>query len=140
LLWRKRFAEGGPGALLRDRPRGGGVPKVSPEKVKAVVEATLHSKPPGSTHWSVRTMAVAQSISPASVQRIWKAHGLKPHLVRTFKLSRDKRFLEKLRDVVGLYLNPPDHALVLSVRPGHRRVHASTPPPGVSSVPPPPRP
>lgn len=115
LLWRKRFAKDGPTALLRDLPRGGGIPRLSDEKVKAVVEATLHTKPAAATHWSVRTMARAQDISSATVQRIWKSHGLKPHLVRTFKLSRDKRFVEKLRDVVGLYLNPPEHALVLSV-------------------------
>ncbi len=80
-----------------------------------MIEATLHEKPPGQTHWSVRSMARAQGISPAAVQRIWVAHGLKPHLVKTFKLSNDPRFVEKLRDVVGLYRNPPENALVLCV-------------------------
>src|SRR2546427_10982458 len=115
LLWRRRFAAGGPSALLRDRPRGGGVPRLSAGTVQEVVEATLHTKPPAATHWTVRTMARARGISPASVQRIWAAHGLKPHLVRTFKVSRDPQFVAKVRDVVGLYLNPPEHALVLCV-------------------------
>lgn len=113
LLWRRRFEKEGPEGLLRDRPRGSGKPALPADKVAAVVEATLQTKPKAATHWSVRSMAKAQGISPAAVQRIWAAHGLKPHLVQTFKLSRDPRFLEKLRDVVGLYLNPPEHALVL---------------------------
>ena len=74
---------------------------------------TLHEKPANATHWSTRTMARAAGISEASVRRIWHAHGLKPHLVRTFKLSRDPEFTEKLEDIVGLYLNPPEHAMVL---------------------------
>lgn len=115
LLWRQRFAAGGPPALLRDRPRGGGRPRLSAQTVQGVVEATVQSKPPAATHWSVRTMARARSISPASVQRIWAAHGLKPHLVRTFKVSRDPQFVAKVRDIVGLYLHPPEHALVLCV-------------------------
>ena len=76
---------------------------------------TLHEKPPAATHWSARTLAKALGISHTSVQRIWNAHGLKPHLVKTFKLSNDKRFVEKVKDVVGLYLDPPDKALVFSV-------------------------
>ena len=115
LLWRQRFIEEGPQGLLRDRPRGHGKPRVSEAKVRAVVEATLHHKPAGETHWSVRSMARAQGISPAAVQRIWAAQGLKPHLVRTFKLSNDPEFVEKLRDVVGLYRNPPENAVVLCV-------------------------
>ena len=115
LLWRQRFAEEGPGGLVRDRPRGHGKPRVPEPKVRAVVEATLHQKPRGETHWSVRSMARAQGISPAAVQRIWAAQGLKPHLVRTFKLSSDPQFVEKLRDVVGLYRNPPENAVVLCV-------------------------
>ena len=113
LLWRQRFAEEGPTGLLRDRARGSGKPRLSEDKVREVVEATLQSKPPGATHWSVRSMAKAQGISPAAVQRIWSSHGLKPHLVKRFKLSTDPHFVEKLRDVVGLYLNPPENALVL---------------------------
>jgi len=115
LHWRARFTKGGVHALTHDAPRPGRPRGIHTAKVTAVVQATLHSKPEAATHWSVRTMAAAQDISPATVQRIWSAHGLQPHRVETFKLSRDKRFVEKLRDVVGLYLNPPEHALVLSI-------------------------
>jgi transposase len=115
LQWRARFTQGGVEALTRDAPRPGRPRVIDARKVDAVVQATLHSKPEAATHWSVRTMAAAQDISPATVQRIWSAHGLQPHRVKTFKLSRDTRFVEKLRDVVGLYLNPPEHALVLSI-------------------------
>jgi transposase len=83
--------------------------------VGRVVNTTLQEKPKGATHWSTRTLGKHMGLSKMAVQRIWKAHGLKPHLVETFKLSRDKHFVEKLRDVVGLYLDPPAHALVLSV-------------------------
>jgi hypothetical protein len=79
------------------------------------VEATLHTMPPAATQWSTRTLARAQGVSQATVQRIWDAHGLQPHRTRTFKLSKDRHFVEKLTDVVGLYLNPPDKALVLAV-------------------------
>src|SRR6266508_3347758 len=88
-------------------------PSISAEKIAEVVDLTLHSKPAGHTHWSCRTMAAATGISSATVQRIWSARGLQPHRVDTFKLSNDKRFEEKLVDVVGLYLNPPDKAVVL---------------------------
>jgi transposase len=115
ILWRRRFSSGGPAALVDDAPGRGRKPGIPAEKIKQIVEATLQTKPKAETHWSVRTMAAAQGVSPASVQRIWDAHGLEPHRTRTFKLSRDKRFVEKLTDVVGLYLNPPDKALVLCV-------------------------
>ena len=115
LHWRARFTREGAGSLAHDAPRPGRPRVIDAGKVEAVVQATLHSKPEAATHWSVRTMAAVQGISPATVQRIWSAHGLQPHRVETFKLSRDKRFVEKLRDVVGLYLNPPEHALVLSI-------------------------
>ena len=115
LHWRARFTKGGIDSLAHDAPRPGRPRVIDTAKVDAVVQATLHSKPEAATHWSVRTMAAAQHISPTTVQRIWSAHGLQPHRVETFKLSRDKRFVEKLRDVVGLYLNPPEHALVLSI-------------------------
>jgi transposase len=115
LLWRERFARAGVPGILADAPRPGRKQALSPEQVQAVVEATLHSRPPGQTHWSVREMAHAQGLSRMTVQRIWKTHRLQPHRVKTFKLSRDKHFVEKLRDVVGLYLNPPENALVLSV-------------------------
>ena len=115
LLWRERFGKFGAPGLLKDAPRPGRKKAVSAEVVKSVVEATLHTTPRGATHWTTRTMAKAQGLSHMTVQRIWKQHGLQPHRVETFKLSRDPQFVEKLRDVVGLYLDPPDRALVLSV-------------------------
>src|ERR1700748_1339741 len=111
--WRKRFLAGGIAALQKDAPRPGRTRTITDRRVKKVVEMTLHRKPANATHWSTRTMAAAAGISEASVRRIWRAHGLKPHQVRTFKLSRDPKFTEKLEDIVGLYLNPPEHALVL---------------------------
>ena len=107
------FLSGGPAALTEDEPGRGRKAGVSAAKVKQIVEATLHTHPAAATHWSVRTMAAAHGVSPATVQRIWDAHGLQPHRTETFKLSRDKRFVEKLTDVVGLYLNPPAKALLL---------------------------
>jgi len=112
-LWRQRFLALRVPGLEKDAPRPGRIPKISPRKIKAVIEATLHTTPPNATHWSTRTMAKAQSLSEATIRRIWKQHNLKPHLVSTFKLSRDKHFVEKLCDIVGLYLNPPDRSLVL---------------------------
>jgi len=114
-LWRQRFLALRLAGLEKDAPRPGRLPKIAQRKVRAVVEATLHTQPVGATHWSVRTMAAAQGVSRMAVQRIWRHHNLKPHLVKTFKLSRDKNFVEKLSDVVGLYLNPPDKSLVLCV-------------------------
>jgi transposase len=114
-LWRERFLALRLSGLEKDAPRPGRIPRISDEKVRSVIESTLHSKPPDATHWSTRSMARAQGISEASVRRIWRQHNLKPHLIKTFKLSRDKRFVEKLIDVVGLYLNPPDKSLVLCV-------------------------
>lgn len=114
-LWRERFLALRLPGLEKDAPRPGRLPRMSSRKVAAVVQATLHTTPPNATHWSTRTMAKAQGISEATVRRIWHQHRLKPHLVKTFKLSRDKHFMEKLYDVVGLYLNPPDKALVLCV-------------------------
>ncbi len=114
-LWRERFVALRLEGLRQDAPRPGRLPSISERKVRAVVEATLHKTPPGATHWSVRTMAKAQGVSRMAVQRIWNRYGLKPHLTRAFKISRDKQFVEKLYDVVGLYLNPPDKSLVLCV-------------------------
>ena len=111
--WRGRFLEGGIAALHKDAPRPGKPRTITDRQVKRVVEMTLHQKPVNATHWSTRTMAQAAGISEASVRRIWRAHGLKPHRVRTFKLSNDPEFVEKLEDIVGLYLNPPEHAIVL---------------------------
>ena len=115
ILWRSRFREGGTAALTETKPGRGRKPSISSAKVKAIVQATTQTRPAGQTHWSCRTMARAQGVSPATVQRIWDAHGLKPHRVKTFKLSNDPRFTEKLTDVVGLYLNPPEKAIVLCV-------------------------
>jgi transposase len=114
-LWRDRFqAQGLPG-LWEIAPGRGRKATYDPTRIKAVIDATLQSKPKGSTHWSCRTMAEAQGISKSTVNTIWRSHNIKPHRTETFKLSRDPKFLEKLTDVIGLYLNPPDQALVLCV-------------------------
>jgi len=111
--WRERFGEEGLKGFGGVRAGRGRKPSINREKVEEIVRATLNDKPEGETHWSCRTMARAQGVSPATVQRIWSARGLKPHRIKTFKLSNDKRFEEKLVDVVGLYLNPPEQAVVL---------------------------
>src|SRR6202140_3163649 len=113
--WRRRFVAKGVDGLLKDAPRPSRVKPLGPEKIAQVVHMTLHEKPLNATQWSVRSMGKAAGISYSSVQRIWRAHGLKPHLVGTFKVSRDKNFVTKVEEVVGLYLNPPDKALVLCV-------------------------
>ena len=115
LLWTNRFRTQGVSGLAEDAPHGPSSRQLDAKKVDAIVQATLHTTPADSTHWSTRTMAKAQGVSHATVQRIWDAHGLQPHRVETFKLSKDKRFVEKLTDVVGVYLNPPDKAVVLCV-------------------------
>ena len=112
--WRERFIQLGIDGLKKDAPRSGRKKRISPQKVRSIVKKTLEQKPVNATHWSTRTMAKAVGVSEKTVRRIWRAHGLKPHLSRTFKLSRDKKFTEKLEDIVGLYLSPPEHALVLS--------------------------
>jgi len=112
--WRRRFLAHGLEGLAKDAPRSGRRRSISQARVRAIVRRTTQTKPPGATHWSTRTMAAAEGVSEATVRRIWKAHGLKPHRIRSFKLSNDKHFIEKLDDIVGLYLNPPEHALVLS--------------------------
>jgi len=114
-LWRQRFLSFRCAGLEKDAPRPGRLPQISIQKIKTVVEATIQTTPLNATHWSTRLMAKAQGISEASVRRIWKQHNLKPHLVKTFKISRDKHFVEKLYDVVGLYVNPPIKSLVLCV-------------------------
>jgi len=114
-LWRDRFLALRLTGLEKDAPRPGRIPRISYQKVTSIINATLQTTPPDATHWSTRSMAQACGISNATVCRIWQNHNLKPHLVETFKLSRDKHFIEKLHDIVGLYLNPPDKALVLCV-------------------------
>jgi len=113
--WRSRYVEAGVDGLCRDKTRPPGKAPLALEVVNRVLEKTMRQTPPDATQWSLRTMAKAVGIAPSSVQAIWKAHGLKPHLVDTFKLSNDPRFAEKVEDVVGLYLNPPERAIVLSV-------------------------
>jgi transposase len=114
-LWRRRFRQEGLDAVWEIACGRGRTPHYTENKVAAIVQATLESKPKGQTHWSCRTLARAQNVSPSTINRIWQDYNLKPHLHRTFKLSRDAQFLEKLTDVVGLYLNPPDKSLVLCV-------------------------
>jgi len=111
--WRKRFAERRLEGLY-DEPRPGAARKITDEDIERIVVETLETTPKGRTHWSTRRMAEKAGISHSSVGRIWRAHGLKPHIVRGFKLSNDPQFIEKVRDVVGLYMNPPDHAVVFS--------------------------
>jgi len=111
--WRNRFLELGMAGLEKDAPRAGRTPRISAAKVKRVIYKTTQEKPANGTHWSTRSMAAAVDLSEATVRRIWHKHGLKPHLMETFKVSTDPRFAEKLEAIVGLYLNPPEHALVL---------------------------
>ena len=112
-LWRKRVYKQGIGAVWEIAPGRGRKAHYDQDRREAIIEATLQSKPKGMTHWSCRLMAEAQGVSKNTINRLWQLHNIKPHLSGTFKLSRDAKFLEKLTDVVGLYLNPPDKALVL---------------------------
>src|SRR5437899_2103640 len=115
MVWRARVAADGPESVWDIAPGRGRKPIYGPDRIEAVVAATLQTKPEGMTHWSCRTMAASQHVGKSTIQTIWQSHNLKPHRVKRFKLSRDVRFLEKLTDVVGLYLNPPDKAIVLCV-------------------------
>jgi transposase len=110
--WRKRFLALGVNGIERDAPRPGRTRTLNADEI---VRKTTQEKPANATHWSTRSMARAAGVSEASVRRVWHANGLKPHRVETFKFSNDPQFAEKLEDVVGLYLNPPEHAIVLSV-------------------------
>jgi len=107
--WRERYAQSRLSGIERDLPRGAPPAKVD---VARLVELTTQTKPKAATHWSTRTMATELGVSAASVSRHWRANGLKPHVVRGFKVSRDPQFVEKLEDIVGLYMSPPEHALV----------------------------
>ena len=113
ILWRKRFAQQRLDGLWEIAPGRGRKPRFDIDKIAAIVDATLQTKPAGMTHWSCRTMGKSQGVSKSTIDNIWQAHNLKPHRVKTFKLSRDPKFLEKLTDVVGLYLSPPQQAIVL---------------------------
>ena len=114
-LWAQRYLATGVAGLLRDATRPPGREPLSPERIAVIVEMTLRTKPAHATHWTTRTMAKAAGISEAMVRRIWHQHGLQPHRVDRFKPSKDPRFVEKLRDIVGLYLHPPARAVVFSV-------------------------
>jgi len=111
--WRNRFLDGGLAALEKDAPRPGRTSTITPGKIQEVIRKTTREKPSNATHWSTRSMARAAGLSEKSVRRIWRQHGLKPHLARTFKVSNDPQFAEKLEAIMGLYLNPPEHAIVL---------------------------
>jgi transposase len=113
--WRSRFAKLGLAGIRKDAPRGGRPPTVHDAIATKIIEWTTRQKPANATHWSTRTLAKALGTNRPMVHRVWQANGLKPHLSQTFKVSNDPQFEEKLVDVVGLYLNPPEHALVLSV-------------------------
>ena len=113
--WQERFAAAGFEGLLRDKTRPSRIPPLGPEVAERVVALTLQDPPGETTHWTADMMAEAAGISASAVRRIWKAHGLQPHRWRQFKLSNDPQFVDKLRDVVGLYVDPPAHAIVLSV-------------------------
>jgi len=111
--WRRRFIEKRLAGIEKDLARGGRTPRKRKHMAPLIIETTTQSKPSNATHWSVRTLAQKLGIDKSMVHRVWQASGLKPHLAKTFKVSRDKNFVEKVIDVVGLYLNPPEHALVL---------------------------
>lgn len=115
LLWRRRYEEQGLSGILQDLPRTGRPKQIDLDKEAAIVEATMKTTPKDATHWSVRAMARSQRVSATTVYRIWRKHKLQPHRVESFKFSSDPEFVPKVRDIVGLYLNPPDKALLLSV-------------------------
>ena len=113
--WQERFTAEGVDGLLRDKTRPSRIPKLEASVAERVVALTMEEPPHEATHWTSAAMAEQAGVSVSSVQRIWRAHGLQPHRVRQFKLSKDAKFVDKLRDVVGLYVDPPAHAVVLSV-------------------------
>ena len=113
--WRDRFAAAGVAGIRKDAPRGGRPTKDRSDLVRRIIAMTTRERPANATHWSTRTLAEKLGTNRSLVSRVWRAHGLKPHLCHAFKLSNDPRFAEKLLDVVGLYLDPPEHALVLCV-------------------------
>jgi transposase len=112
--WRNRFAEHGLAGIEQDAPRGGRAPAVRSDKEAEIIRKTTQETPPNATQWSTRSMARAVGVSKDTVQRVWRDNGLQPHRTKNFKVSNDPQFVEKLVDVVGLYLDPPEHALVLS--------------------------
>ena len=127
--WQERFMRAGVAGLLRDMTRPSRIPPLPASVHERTVALTLGDPPGEATHWTAEMMAKAAGISVSSVQRIWRAHGLQPHRVRQFKLSRDPEFVPKLRDIVGLYVDPPAHAIVLSVDGNRRSRHSIAPSP-----------
>lgn len=113
--WRGRFLQAGLAGVEKDAPRSGRKPALRNRVAQKIVERTTRTTPENATHWSVRTLAAEMDLNRSMVHRVWMANGLKPHLIRTFRLSNDPHFVEKVEDVTGLYLNPPEHALVFSV-------------------------
>ncbi len=111
--WRNRFAKIGIQGIIRDAPRPGRKRSISQKTVDRIINTTLHTKPEGATHWSTRTLAEKLGVSHSAVHRVWKAHKIQPHRERGFKLSKDPKFNEKVRDIVGLYMNPPEKAVVI---------------------------
>ncbi len=114
-LWRNRFVMHGLEGIMKDAPRLGRKPRIPQKLIDALIDRTLHTKPRGATHWTTRTLAKEMKVSNFTIQKIWKAHRIQPHRERSFKLSTDPQFNEKVRDVVGLYMNPPDKAIVVCV-------------------------
>ena len=114
-LWRNRFISHRINGIIRDAPRPGRKPAISQQKVDEIIDRTLHTKPRGSTHWSTRTLAKEMGVSNYTIDQIWRSHKIQPHRERTFKLSHDPQFNEKVRDVVGLYMNPPEKAVVICI-------------------------
>jgi len=115
IQWRRRYQQGGVEGLSQDAPRPGRKKQITAEQIAAIIDATLHTTPRNATQWSARTLGRAQGVSHSTVFRIWQSYGLQPHSIESFKLSTDPHFAAKVRDIVGLYLNPPDRALVYSV-------------------------
>ncbi len=113
--WQRRFMEAGTDGLLVDKTRPSRIPPLNETVIERVVALTLTEPPGETTHWTAAAIAASCSISVSSVHRIWRSHGLRPHQIRQFKLSNDPNFAAKVRDIVGLYVNPPEHAVVLSV-------------------------
>lgn len=113
--WLRRYNQYGVESIIKDASRSGRIPTITEDKEKEIIETTLQTKPKGATHWSTRTLAAHLGVSKMTTQRVWKKYNLKPYSVKNFKISNDKNFVEKVKDVVGLYLNPPEKALVISV-------------------------
>ena len=115
IKWRERFEEAGVEGVMKDAPRPGRRRRLTAEKMEAILDDTIHAKPPNATHWTSRAMAQRHGVSFTAIQRVWRIFDLQPHRTETFKLSDDPEFAAKVRDIIALYLNPPDKAVVLCV-------------------------